>query len=99
MTREPHRYRTAQRLHAMRRFLERYGVQLSQDDFRAISDRVFRFTGAGDGRGVIRANGHDLFFVSVGGRWVIAAWDEASLQISTFLPLSLPVTPRVGLGA
>ena len=87
-------HRRLQRYHAMRRYRERYGVSLTDWDYRAITGKVFRFLSSGASDGVEPTSHPCTYFVRVGALVVIARWDERTLQIATFVPTTEPLTAR-----
>lgn len=77
----------------MRRYQERYGIQLTDFDYRVLCSRVFSCVNGGASIGTERIAG-DLYCLCVGGAFVFARWDDRTMQIATFIPASVEVSRR-----
>lgn len=97
--REQCAHRPLQRVHAIRQFTKRYGVQMSDELYRVLNVRLFKFIARGEGFGIERIRlkkkqhvwDESRYFVVCGnGDLCIAVWDEATMQIATFIPRAEP---------
>jgi hypothetical protein len=84
-------HRLLQRHHAIAQYIKRYGIRLKLTEYLDFCDRAYAHihgNGAAGIAGPFSGYGKNRYLLSIGGRWVIAAWDSEQRQIVTFIPTS-----------
>jgi hypothetical protein len=86
-------HRMAQRVHAIQRCAERYGILLTISEYLTISDRIWAYVHGNGCAGVEQIGGKnvDRYFVRFNDVLLLVGWSKETYQVSTFLPLASPL--------